>query len=623
VNANIDNLLANAKTRNFFLYAPQLSSSSSTWSTGPVDNSYRMLSNATRDYNVDLSRVYVTGLSLGGGGVWDGLLRFENALAGAVSICGVNPNVNSTPPYAGLAGKPIWSFHAMNDGTVNVSTSRNRVNAIRADDGGKPPLVFPLNASPSNPYYNTGAPYYTDGSTYYAENNQRYTEYSSGNHGIWGRVYNENPMYDWLLAQSNPISLSSLQPGEEMYFDFGNTAAPATDSQGRQWNSTVFGYHNTPGAVMAFSRTSAGRSTPVTLDVKQVFAGHFTNGLTGLYDTAIGTDGWATVASGPGELRLRGLIPGAVYRLELFASSGTANRMTRFQSGSAFADLNPTGNTSNVATLDLTADAKGWIEFTVAATPGSGSTVALINDLKLTLLFLPSTGFFTQNFSASTAVTDYVSPGPLVTNKFSDISAEVDGGAWSINANRLRLLRTTVSSANNGAGFTRVSGPVATAPAVMDFSFKVALNAVNTFNDLASLDLGTFTTVSDYNGSTPSVAVANRLTLKGAGNGVFFFQINGINSTQTWPANGTSVAVSWIVNQSGTTQTYKGPNGATQTVATNTADLWVNNVLIFNDAVRTSALTATKVGGFRFRTSISQAIDFIFDDFDLQETLPQ
>jgi hypothetical protein len=33
----------------------------------------------------------------------------------------------------------------------------------------------------------------------------RYTEYRTGGHGIWGRVYNTPSMYEWLFAHTTSV----------------------------------------------------------------------------------------------------------------------------------------------------------------------------------------------------------------------------------------------------------------------------------------------------------------------------------------------------------------------------------------------------------------------------------
>ena len=198
VNSNIDNLLAECKQREVFLYAPQ--SYNGYWPDNRVALAWPMVQQAIATYSIDANRVYVTGLSAGGAGVFNSYEVHDDAIAGAVAVCALSLGDRDRDDV--LVGKPLWMFHAANDATIPVGQSRSVINGIRAQDGGKDPLTFPLDDDPQNPYYNTGEPYYSDGSTYYQENNLLYTEYDTGGHNIWGRVYGEEWMYDWLFAQT-------------------------------------------------------------------------------------------------------------------------------------------------------------------------------------------------------------------------------------------------------------------------------------------------------------------------------------------------------------------------------------------------------------------------------------
>src|SRR3954451_1958058 len=84
INGNIDNLLAEAKRRGAFLYAPQTTNNwSSTTTTGDV---LTMVQSAEATLNVDRSRLYITGLSNGGGGTWNMVSRYPKVFAAALPI---------------------------------------------------------------------------------------------------------------------------------------------------------------------------------------------------------------------------------------------------------------------------------------------------------------------------------------------------------------------------------------------------------------------------------------------------------------------------------------------------------------------------------------------------------
>jgi pimeloyl-ACP methyl ester carboxylesterase len=122
---------------------------------------------------MDADRVYITGVSMGGFGVWNYLSHYPNLYAAAVPICG-GLDGDTTPSK--LSGIPIWDFHAADDPVVNVYHSRNIICAVR-QWGGKP----------------------------------IYTEYDTGGHGIATAAFTTPGLMDWLYAQKLG-AVSTLSP---------------------------------------------------------------------------------------------------------------------------------------------------------------------------------------------------------------------------------------------------------------------------------------------------------------------------------------------------------------------------------------------------------------------------
>ena len=129
---------------------------------------------ALATYRVDPRRLYVTGLSMGGGGTWNMLSRYSDRFAAGVPIAGVSPAGDFVP--ANLVGLPVWAFHARNDGVVNESRSRSVVNSILTA-AARDAINFPADGDPND------FEFVDD------ELHLRYTEWPTGGHGIWGRVY--------------------------------------------------------------------------------------------------------------------------------------------------------------------------------------------------------------------------------------------------------------------------------------------------------------------------------------------------------------------------------------------------------------------------------------------------
>ncbi|MGC4005012.1 MAG: dienelactone hydrolase family protein [Pirellulales bacterium] len=82
---------------------------------------------------VDKSRLYLTGLSMGGYGSWDLAARQPDRFAAVVPICG-----GGDPKQAAKLTKlPIWAWHGDKDPAVPVGRSREMIEAIKAA-GGEP-----------------------------------------------------------------------------------------------------------------------------------------------------------------------------------------------------------------------------------------------------------------------------------------------------------------------------------------------------------------------------------------------------------------------------------------------------------------------------------------------------
>ncbi|MDB4673229.1 prolyl oligopeptidase family serine peptidase [Verrucomicrobiales bacterium] len=112
---------------------------------------------------IDASRIYVTGMSMGGYGTWDLLARYPDLFAAAIPICGGG----DTSSAEQLKDVAIWVFHGAEDSVVPVTGSREMVAALKA----------------------VGAPV-------------KYTEFPGVKHNSWQPCWKEKKLVPWLFAQS-------------------------------------------------------------------------------------------------------------------------------------------------------------------------------------------------------------------------------------------------------------------------------------------------------------------------------------------------------------------------------------------------------------------------------------
>jgi predicted peptidase len=110
-------------------YGNPLPVGSGCWAPSEV---HAFLDYALARYNVDAARVYLTGLSCGGYGVWESLAQFgAGRVAAAVPIAGDGrPALGSSG--CALASVPIWAFHGDADDVVDPAGSIDTIAGLRS-----------------------------------------------------------------------------------------------------------------------------------------------------------------------------------------------------------------------------------------------------------------------------------------------------------------------------------------------------------------------------------------------------------------------------------------------------------------------------------------------------------
>jgi predicted peptidase len=86
-----------------------------------------LLDHLESKYRVDKSRIYVTGLSMGGFGTWSMALEAPNRIAAIIPVCG-----GGLPHrICEVGGVPVWAFHGDQDVVVPLSESQRMIDASK------------------------------------------------------------------------------------------------------------------------------------------------------------------------------------------------------------------------------------------------------------------------------------------------------------------------------------------------------------------------------------------------------------------------------------------------------------------------------------------------------------
>jgi len=119
-----------------------------------------LLDQTIANYRVDVRRIYLTGLSMGGFGTWALAMMFPEKFAAIAPICG------GGMPWMAFRIKdvPVWAFHGAKDPVVPIQRSEEMVEALKKIGG-----------------------------------NVKFTVYPDAGHDSWTETYNNPELYRWFL----------------------------------------------------------------------------------------------------------------------------------------------------------------------------------------------------------------------------------------------------------------------------------------------------------------------------------------------------------------------------------------------------------------------------------------
>ncbi len=153
-------LIAEGKDFPAIVVSPQCSSG--RWWHAQLLELTALIDEVEANYKVDKSRVYLTGLSMGGFGTWALGAYTPDRFAALVPICGGG----ETLVARSLTKTPIWVFHGAKDAIVPLKRSEDMVAAVKRSQG-----------------------------------NVEFTVYPEAQHDSWTETYANPDMWKWLFEQ--------------------------------------------------------------------------------------------------------------------------------------------------------------------------------------------------------------------------------------------------------------------------------------------------------------------------------------------------------------------------------------------------------------------------------------
>jgi predicted peptidase len=139
----------------------------------------QLLDGVEKTYRVDTTRVYLTGLSMGGYGAWKLGTTYPERFAAMIPICGGGEllNIRFANPDKAVALKSlaVWAFHGAKDNVVPVTESQRTVDYLK----------------------NAGV------------TEVKLTIYPDAMHDSWTQTFNNPEIYDWLLRHERTNAVPS------------------------------------------------------------------------------------------------------------------------------------------------------------------------------------------------------------------------------------------------------------------------------------------------------------------------------------------------------------------------------------------------------------------------------
>jgi predicted peptidase len=156
----------------FVVVSPQAFPNTPWWSGDTLIVLNALLDQVVSEYRIDESRVYLTGLSMGGYGSWFFASMYPERFAAMVSVSGSGYRMPIPPDpelICRLSTVPVWGIHGEKDGISAPDASEFHIRMLES----------------------------------VCEGDARWTLYAGEGHlGAYERAYRDPELYRWLLKQS-------------------------------------------------------------------------------------------------------------------------------------------------------------------------------------------------------------------------------------------------------------------------------------------------------------------------------------------------------------------------------------------------------------------------------------
>jgi predicted esterase len=162
-------MMIGPEQEDFFMLVTQCPEETPSWDfrptkDGTLDVLMAAMEHVLAENPIDTRRMTITGVSSGGWGVWELLLKHPDMFAGVVpAACSAPPQIQR---LTGLTQTPIWSFTNKGDSQVNPQSIQNAMHVI----------------------YNSGG-------------SMAFTECDAPGHNAWRPAMEDYNCFRWMLAQ--------------------------------------------------------------------------------------------------------------------------------------------------------------------------------------------------------------------------------------------------------------------------------------------------------------------------------------------------------------------------------------------------------------------------------------